>query len=70
MIDRIKDAGIDLNDQTEQMKEKALEVASAARERFAQGGQWVREFTIHKPAQALGVALGMGVILGWLIKRR
>lgn len=70
MIDRMRDVGFDLNDQTEQMKETVLEAASAARERIARGGHWVREFTIQKPAKALGVAMGVGVILGWLIKRR
>jgi ElaB/YqjD/DUF883 family membrane-anchored ribosome-binding protein len=70
MIDRMKDVGPELNDQAEQVKEMALEMAAAARERLAGGCQRGREFTIHKPAQALGVALGMGVLLGWLIKRR
>jgi hypothetical protein len=73
MIDRIRDVddmASQFGPQAEQIKEKALELAATARERLAQGGDAVREFTIRQPARALGLALGMGVLLGWLIKRR
>ena len=70
MIDRIKGLEGDLGPQAEQLKEKALDAAAAAREQFARGAENVRAYTIHQPARALGIALGMGVLLGWLIKRR
>jgi len=71
MIDRIRDldsgsAGV----QAEQLKQRALEMSSEARERFANLADRVRDYTQNQPAQALGLALGMGVLLGWLIKRR
>ena len=69
MIDRMK-LESEYGPQAEALKEKALDVAAAAREQLALGTEKVREFTVRKPAQALGVALGMGVLLGWLIKRR
>jgi ElaB/YqjD/DUF883 family membrane-anchored ribosome-binding protein len=28
------------------------------------------EYIVKEPAKALGLALGVGVLLGWLIKRR
>ena len=52
------------------IKEKALEFAATARERFSGGHQLVRDYIVKEPTRALGVAVGMGVILGWLIKRR
>jgi ElaB/YqjD/DUF883 family membrane-anchored ribosome-binding protein len=68
MISRIP--GLRPESPAEQMKEKALDVTAIARERFEQGSRALREYTIQQPARALGLALGMGVLLGWLIKRR
>jgi ElaB/YqjD/DUF883 family membrane-anchored ribosome-binding protein len=45
-------------------------VAASARERLSQGGEAIKNYTLEQPARALGLALGMGVLLGWLIKRR
>ena len=70
MIDRIRDVETEMSSVSDQMKEKALDLAATARERAGAGAELVRQFTVQKPAQALGLALGMGVLLGWLIKRR
>jgi ElaB/YqjD/DUF883 family membrane-anchored ribosome-binding protein len=70
MVDRITGYGSIPELPAEQMRERALELGAVARERFVQGSDALREFTIRKPAQALGLALAMGVALGWLIKRR
>jgi len=70
MIDRMKDYESSLGPQAEQLKEKALDMAAVARERLAQGSDAVKQYTIQQPTRALGLALGMGVLLGWLIKRR
>ena len=70
MIDRIRDLESSLGPQADQLKEAALDMAATAREQLTRGRDYVREFTIHQPAKALGLALGMGVLLGWLIKRR
>ena len=69
MIDRIQPEGA-FGAQAEQLKEKALELSATAREGLSRGAHAVREFTIEQPVKALGLALGMGVLLGWLIKRR
>jgi ElaB/YqjD/DUF883 family membrane-anchored ribosome-binding protein len=71
MIDRIPgfDGGA-LGAPLEQAKDQALEVAAAVRERIAGGTESIREYTVKQPARALGIALGVGVLLGWLIKRR
>lgn len=71
MIDRIQGfEGAGFGTQTEQLRDRAIELAAAARERLAQGSESVREYTVKQPARAIGIALGMGVLLGWLIKRR
>jgi ElaB/YqjD/DUF883 family membrane-anchored ribosome-binding protein len=70
MIDRIQDVGASYGPQLEELKEQALVYAATARERLAEGREKVREYIVNEPARALGIALGVGVLLGWLIKRR
>jgi len=71
MIDRIRDVDLGgIGPTADAAKEKALDFAAAARERFGQGSDAIRAYTLEQPARALGLALGMGVLLGWLIKRR
>jgi hypothetical protein len=50
--------------------EQAEVYSAAARERLVAGRNQIHQFIINDPARALGIALGMGVLLGWLIKRR
>jgi len=70
MIDRVHDMEAGFGPTAEAAKEKALDLAAAARERLAQGSDAIKTYTLEQPARALGLALGMGVLLGWLIKRR
>jgi ElaB/YqjD/DUF883 family membrane-anchored ribosome-binding protein len=52
------------------VKERALEFAATAREQFSGATRSLKEYIVKEPTRAVGVALGMGVLLGWLIKRR
>jgi ElaB/YqjD/DUF883 family membrane-anchored ribosome-binding protein len=70
MIDRMREMESSFGSTAEVAKEKALDFAAAAKERLNFGGQAIKSYTIEQPARALGLALGMGVLLGWLIKRR
>lgn len=71
MIDRIQERPESgLPPQVEHLKETALDLAASARERLSEGSDLVRNFVIRQPARALGIALGTGILLGWLIKRR
>jgi ElaB/YqjD/DUF883 family membrane-anchored ribosome-binding protein len=70
MINHAHDVASSAESQAEVLKEQALELAAVARERFGNGARIVKDFTIKEPTKALGIALGVGVFLGWLIKRR
>ena len=70
MIDRVQDLEGDLGLQAEQLKERALELLAGARERLGGASQTIRKLIVEHPERALGFSLGMGVFLGWLIKRR
>jgi len=70
MIDRIQGLESDYASQTEALKEKALDLAATARERLGEGSEMIKDYVVKEPVRALGLALGLGVVLGWLIKRR
>jgi len=70
MINRIQALGTGEGMQADELKETALVYVAAARERLTEGSERVKQYIINQPARALGIALGMGVLLGWLIKRR
>jgi ElaB/YqjD/DUF883 family membrane-anchored ribosome-binding protein len=70
MIDRIQPDVMGYGDQAEELKARALEYAETARARLTQGSEFVKDYVQKEPARALGIALGLGVALGWLIKRR
>lgn len=70
MIDRAEDATAGWNPQAEELKEMALQYATAAQERLAEGSERVKDYVVRQPARALGIALGLGVLVGWMIKRR
>lgn len=70
MIDRAQDRELGLGTQAEELKETALVYAAAAREQLAEGSETIKRYIINQPVRALGIALGVGVLLGWLIKRR
>lgn len=70
MIDRIQGLEANYGPQAEELKEKALEYAATARERLFEGSGRLKDYVVKEPARALGIALGVGVLLGWMIKRR
>ena len=52
------------------IKDRALEFAATAREQVSGRTRGLREYIINEPTRALGIALVLGVVMGWLIKRR
>ncbi len=70
MVDQTQSLGAGPGGRVGEAKERALEVAATAREQFSGATRALRDYIVKEPTRALGIALGMGVILGWLIKRR
>lgn len=70
MIDRIREAESDWGSQVLDAREAALNYAAMAREHLTQAGERIKQYVAEKPARALGIALGLGVLVGWIIKRR
>ena len=70
MVDRSEGLEASPGFRVDEIKERALELSATAREKFSGGGQVLRDYIVKEPTRALGIALGMGVLLGWLIKRR
>ncbi len=67
MIDtlRTRQSG-DPESYTEQLKG----LTATVKEGLAGGTGVIRNYVQNEPVRALGLALGLGVFLGWLIKRR
>lgn len=70
MIDRLQPPETGYADQAEELKARALEYAMNAQVRFAEGSEFLKTYVNKQPVRALGIALGLGVVVGWLIKRR
>jgi ElaB/YqjD/DUF883 family membrane-anchored ribosome-binding protein len=70
MDDQSQNPGSGLGVRTDDIKERALELAATAREQFSGATRSLKDYIVKEPTRALGIALGMGVLLGWLIKRR
>jgi ElaB/YqjD/DUF883 family membrane-anchored ribosome-binding protein len=51
-------------------KETAQDLAATAGQKISRTGETARDLITAYPWQTLGAALGVGVLLGWLIKRR
>ena len=69
MIDRATDMPVGAAS-AEELKEMAAAYAAAARERLSEGGERVKDYVVKQPVRAMGIALGLGVLVGWMIKRR
>jgi len=70
MVDPLQNLESSLGIRADDVKERALEFAATAREQFSGAGRTLKDYIVKEPTRALGIALGMGVLLGWLIKRR
>ena len=67
MIDRARDGEWVLGPRSGELTEKPLQYARVVRERIAEESERVRKYVVREPARALGIAIGVGVLLGWLI---
>ena len=69
MIDRVQGVKAEFTPQLEEIKAMARQDVAVARERLAEGSAIVRDYLVREPVKALGIALCVGVVLGWLIRR-
>jgi ElaB/YqjD/DUF883 family membrane-anchored ribosome-binding protein len=70
MIDRVQGTRSEFTPQLEEIKAMARQDVAVARERLAEGNAIVKDYVAREPVKALGIALCVGVVLGWLIKPR
>lgn len=70
MHDRVEGKKSEFTPQLDEIRAMALQDVAFARERLAVGRDIVRDFLVKEPVKTLGIALCMGVVLGWLIKPR
>ena len=54
MIDRVRDVESNFGDQTEELRARALEYASVARERLADGSERIRNSCVQGTRASLG----------------
>jgi len=52
-----------------EIKAMAHQDVTVARERLADARAMVRDYLVREPVKALGAALFIGVVVGWLIRR-
>jgi ElaB/YqjD/DUF883 family membrane-anchored ribosome-binding protein len=69
MNDRVAGMKSEFTPQLDEIKAMARQDVAAARERLADGRAMVSDYVTREPVKALGIALCIGVVLGWLIKR-
>jgi ElaB/YqjD/DUF883 family membrane-anchored ribosome-binding protein len=69
MNDRVQGTKAEFTPQLEEIKAMARHDVAVARERLAEGRAVVSDYVLREPVKALGIALCIGVVLGWLIRR-
>jgi ElaB/YqjD/DUF883 family membrane-anchored ribosome-binding protein len=69
MIGRVQDGKAEFTPQLDEIKAMARQDVAVARERLAEGRAMVSDYVVREPVKALGIALCIGVVLGWLIGR-
>lgn len=69
MIERAHGMKAEFTPQLDEIKAMARQDMAVARERLAERSAAVRDYVAREPVKALGIALCVGVVLGWLIRR-
>jgi ElaB/YqjD/DUF883 family membrane-anchored ribosome-binding protein len=69
MNDRVQGVKAEFTPQMDEIRAMARQDMAVARERLADGTAIVTDYVAREPVKALGIALLVGVVLGWLIRR-
>ncbi len=70
MIEHIIDRVSSVVAQPDELRERTLHYAEVAQSRMSEVRESVEAYTIRQPMRALGIAFGLGAIVGWMIRRR
>ncbi len=57
-------------DRSDELTGMAGQLAALARGQVAAGGEYLKEYVRKEPLKALGIAVGLGILVGWWTKRR
>jgi ElaB/YqjD/DUF883 family membrane-anchored ribosome-binding protein len=69
MENRVQGVRAEFTPQLDEVKAMVRQDVAVVRERLAERTAFIREYVAREPVKSLGVALCVGVALGWLIKR-
>jgi ElaB/YqjD/DUF883 family membrane-anchored ribosome-binding protein len=69
MDDRVQGMRAEFTPQLDEIKAMARQDVAVARERLAERSAIVTDYVAREPVKALGIAVSIGVVLGWLIRR-
>ncbi len=69
MIDGVHGNRTEFTPQLAEIKAMAHQDVAVARERLAEVRSLVSDYLVREPVKALGAALFIGVVVGWLIRR-
>ena len=69
MENRVQGLRTDFTPGLDDIEAMARQDITAARERLAEQTTILSQYVTKEPVKALGIALGVGVVLGWLIRR-
>ncbi len=67
---RVQGTKQEFTPQMDEIRAMARQDVAVVRERLADGTSIVTDYVAREPVKALGIALFVGVVLGWLIRRR
>ena len=70
MKERIQGMKTEFTPQMDEIRAMVRQDVAVASERLSEGRAIVTDFMTREPVKALGIALFIGVVLGWLIKPR
>jgi hypothetical protein len=70
MIDRKLEMETDAGTLAGELKDMAMRCATIAAQRISEESKHLTEYAAREPARALSIALGVGVFIGWMIRRR
>ena len=70
MIEQIMDLASGMVEKPDELRARTLQYAEVASNRMDEVRESVKAYTVRQPMRALGIAFGLGALVGWMIRRR